>query len=93
MTLFIPLFIIVLIYFSGIAAFAPREKGEYQVQIYRDEKQIKGSPFSIKVGEHEIAHAAKVNISGKTSEAIANEANYFTIDANGAGIITYLSEL
>ncbi|KAL3876827.1 hypothetical protein ACJMK2_034617 [Sinanodonta woodiana] len=69
----------------GIAAFAPREKGEYQVQIYRDEKQIKGSPFSIKVGEHEIAHASKVNISGKISDAIANEANYFTIDANGAG--------
>lgn len=69
----------------GIASFAPKEKGTYSLSIYRDEKQIKGSPFSIKVGDGEMAHAAKVQIIGKTSEAQANTHNEFLIDTTGAG--------
>lgn len=70
----------------GIASFAPKEKGKYQVNIFRsDEKNIKGSPFTINVGDQEIAHAGKVQLTGQTSDAKANESNTFTIDTASSG--------
>lgn len=69
----------------GISSFAPKEKGKYQVMISRDEKPIKGSPFSVNVGDTEIAHAGKISLTGATAEAQANTANHFEIDTNGAG--------
>ena len=71
---------------TGIASFAPKEKGTYTASICRsDEKPVKGSPFSIKVGDNEIAHAAKVHLTGQTTSAQANTDNFFTIDTTGAG--------
>ena len=73
-------------FFSGIASFAPKEMGNYQCNIFRDEKHIKGSPFSINVGDKELAHASKVVVSGQTAEAKANTTNYVTIDTSGTGL-------
>ena len=56
----------------------------------RDEKHIKGSPFSISVTDKELAHAAKVVVSGQTAEAKANTTNYVTIDTSGTGRIIKL---
>lgn len=79
--------IFTVVIFSGIASFAPKEKGTYLANIFRsDEKAIKGSPFNIAVGEMEMAHAAKVHVTGQTTEAQANTSNHFTIDTTGAGI-------
>lgn len=50
-----------------------------------DEKHIKGSPFSVNVGDNELAHAPKVHVSGQTTEAKANTPNHVTVDTNGAG--------
>ncbi|XP_052761429.1 filamin-A-like isoform X2 [Mya arenaria] len=70
----------------GIASFAPKEKGTYQINVHTsNEKHIKGSPFSIPVGESEMAHANKVKVSGSTSTAQANCENYFVVDTTGAG--------
>ena len=60
--------------------------GNYQCNIFRDEKHIKGSPFSINVGDKELAHASKVVVSGQTAEAKANTTNYVTIDTSGTGL-------
>lgn len=74
--------------FTGIASFAPKEKGTYQCNVHRasDEKHIRSSPFSITVGDTELAHAAKVSVSGDTTSAKANTPNHVLIDTNGAGI-------
>lgn len=69
----------------GIASFAPKELGGYQCQIFRDEKHIKGSPFTINVTDKELAHAAKVHVTGQTAEAKANQPNYVSIDTSGTG--------
>ncbi|XP_053387060.1 filamin-A-like isoform X2 [Mercenaria mercenaria] len=70
----------------GICSFAPKEMGKYMASISRaDEKPIKGSPFTINVGDKEIAHAAKVHLTGQTTSAQANTENTFTIDTTGAG--------
>ncbi|XP_069125189.1 filamin-A-like isoform X3 [Argopecten irradians] len=69
----------------GLASFTPRQKGEYKVQVFRNEKHIKGSPFSINVGDSEIAHASKVKVTGPTTEALANQTNILKIDTSNAG--------
>lgn len=69
----------------GIASFAPKELGSYQCSIFRDEKHIKGSPFTINVTDKELAHAAKVVVTGQTAEAKANTSNYVTVDTSGTG--------
>lgn len=69
-----------------MASFAPKERGTYQASVFRsDEKQIKGSPFKIDVGDKEFAHAAKVQVTGNTTNANANTHNSIMIDTNGAG--------
>ncbi|MEW8547174.1 MAG: hypothetical protein AB2693_26990 [Candidatus Thiodiazotropha sp.] len=77
-----------LIIILGIASFAPKELGAYQCQIFRDEKHIKGSPFTINVTDKELAHAAKVHVTGQTAEAKANQPNYVSIDTSGTGKLT-----
>ena len=71
---------------TGIASFAPKEKGTYAIMVFTsNEKHIKGSPFSIPVGDAEMAHANKVQITGAISSAAANSQNFFVIDTTGAG--------
>ena len=71
--------------FSGVASFIPRVTGNYNINVFREEKAIKGSPFQIQIGDKEIAHAAKVKVEGATGKAVANESNYLNIDCNDAG--------
>jgi len=54
-----------------------------------DEKHIRGSPFSINVGDTELAHAPKVHVSGATSNAKANCQNSVIVDTNGAGMVLF----
>lgn len=68
-----------------VSSFSPKVAGEYAVQVYRDERNIKGSPFRVTVKDTDIAHAGKVNISGALTSAIANESNVIAIDASQAG--------
>jgi len=60
------------------------------VQVYRDEKNIKGSPFPVSVKDSDIAHAGKVHINGALTSAIANESNHISIDATDAGRLKYV---
>jgi hypothetical protein len=60
------------------------------VQVYRDEKNIKGSPFPVSVKDSDIAHAGKVHINGALTSAIANESNNIAIDAADAGRLKYV---
>ncbi|ESO84790.1 hypothetical protein LOTGIDRAFT_221912 [Lottia gigantea] len=69
----------------GIASFSPKSKGKYQLNVYQDEHAIKGSPFSIQVGDNEIAHAAKVHVTGATTSCVANDTNDLKIDTTNAG--------
>ncbi|XP_063444322.1 filamin-A-like isoform X4 [Mytilus trossulus] len=68
-----------------ISSFSPKEAGDFKVQVYRDEKNIKGSPFPVTVHDNELAHASKVKISGAIEKAIANESNVLNIDVSDAG--------
>lgn len=72
-------------YFPGVGSFAPKSTGDYAIHISRDEKPIKGSPFHIKVGDKELAHASKVKVSGPTTKAKANEPNILELDCSDAG--------
>ncbi|XP_076459972.1 filamin-A-like isoform X2 [Babylonia areolata] len=69
----------------GIASFNPRSKGEYKVNVMRNEKHIKGSPFKVKVGDNEMGHAAGCSVTGAIDKATANKANEIIIDTNNAG--------
>ncbi|XP_012936132.1 filamin-A [Aplysia californica] len=69
----------------AIASFTPREKGEYTVNVMRHEKNIKNSPFKIKVGDKEIGHAAGCRVTGAIAEAIANSGNELVIDTSDGG--------
>lgn len=69
-----------------MASFNPREKGAYTVYVCSNEKNIKGSPFTINVGDKELAHAAKVKVSGATSEATANNGNEIIVDTTDSGV-------
>lgn len=71
--------------FPGVGSFAPKSTGSYAIHISRDEKPIKGSPFHIKVGDKELAHASKVKVSGPTTNAKANEPNILELDCSDAG--------
>ncbi|XP_062570690.1 filamin-A-like isoform X5 [Saccostrea cucullata] len=68
-----------------VGSFAPKSTGLYAVHISREEKPIKGSPFHINVGDKELAHAAKVKVTGPTTKAKANEPNILDIDCSEAG--------
>ena len=46
-------------------SFIPRETGDHLVNVYRDGKHIKNSPFRIHVGSSEIGDASKVKIFGR----------------------------
>lgn len=69
----------------GIAYFTPRTKGEYQVNVLRQEKHIKNSPFKIAVGDKELGHAAGCTVKGATSSAIANATNELIVDCTNGG--------
>ncbi|CAH1773270.1 unnamed protein product [Owenia fusiformis] len=70
----------------GISSFQPKEKGTHTIEIKRDEKNIKGSPLSVSIGDKELASASKVKVSGKgISDAVSNADNEFTIFTAGAG--------
>lgn len=45
-------------------SFIPRETGDHLVNVYRDGKHIKNSPFRIHVASSEIGDASKVRASG-----------------------------
>lgn len=68
-----------------VSSFSPKTAGDYSVQVYRDEKNIKGSPFPVSVKDSDIAHAGKVHINGALTSAVANESNNIAIDAADAG--------
>ncbi|GFS01516.1 filamin-A [Elysia marginata] len=69
----------------GIAYFTPRSKGEYQVNVLRQEKHIKNSPFKIAVGDKELGHAAGCTVRGATASAIANASNDLIVDCTNGG--------
>jgi filamin len=46
-------------------SFIPREIGDHLVNVYRDGKHIKNSPFRIHVGSSEIGDANKVKVFGR----------------------------
>ena len=46
-------------------AFIPREIGNHLVNVYRDGRHIKNSPFRIHVGSSEIGDASKVRVYGR----------------------------
>lgn len=67
-------------------SFTPREVGEHTVSVKRLGKQIKNSPFKIKVTEHEVGNAKKVKLSGNgLTEGKTHTENNFTIDTRNAG--------
>ena len=45
-------------------SFIPREMGDHLVNVYRDGKHIRNSPFRIHVGSSEIGDAARVKAFG-----------------------------
>ncbi|KAI3382304.1 hypothetical protein SNEBB_011398 [Seison nebaliae] len=67
-------------------SFTPREVGDHYVSVFKNGKQINGSPFNIHVGPTEIGNANRVRTygsglhSGKT-----NELNEFTVNTKDAG--------
>lgn len=70
----------------GIASFTPKSKGTYQVEVKSGGKSISGSPFKIAVGDHEVASASKVKVTGAgIQNAEANKENEFAIDISNAG--------
>jgi len=69
----------------AIASFTPKVKGNYVVNVMRNEKHIKNSPFKIAVGDKEVGHAGGCKVSGATSEAMANFSNVLDIDTSGCG--------
>ena len=70
---------------AALTSFSPRETGDYSVNIYCDEKHIKGSPVKIPVGANDVGKAAKVKVKGATNKANANSPNTLVIDTSAAG--------
>ena len=70
---------------AGIAFFNPRTKGEYKVNVMRNEKHINNSPFRIKVGDKEMGRASGCTVSGATDKATANTPNELIVDTENAG--------
>uniref|UniRef100_A0A0B7AYU4 Uncharacterized protein n=1 Tax=Arion vulgaris TaxID=1028688 RepID=A0A0B7AYU4_9EUPU len=69
----------------GIAYFTPRQKGEYVVNVLRQEHNIKNSPFKLQVGDKELGHAAGCVVQGAINEAVANRSNEVKVDTNKGG--------
>ncbi|CAM2708294.1 unnamed protein product [Rotaria socialis] len=67
-------------------SFIPKEIGDHLVNVYRDGKHIKNSPFRIHVGSSEIGDATKVKVFGRgLKEGYANQINDFTVVTRDAG--------
>lgn len=67
-------------------SFTPREPGEHTVFVKRLGKQIKNSPFKIKVAENDVGSASKVKITGDAiKEGKTQTDNAFVIDTRKAG--------
>ncbi|CAF1103836.1 unnamed protein product, partial [Adineta ricciae] len=67
-------------------SFIPREVGDHLVNVYREGKHIKNSPFRIHVGSSEIGDASKVKVFGRgLQEGYANQTNEFTVITRDAG--------
>ncbi|CAF2157131.1 unnamed protein product [Rotaria magnacalcarata] len=67
-------------------SFIPKEIGDHLVNVYRDGKHIKNSPFRIHVGSSEIGDATKVKVFGRgLKEGYANQVNDFTVVTRDAG--------
>jgi len=69
----------------GVAAFQPKKKGSYSVEVTQDGKAIKGSPFKIEVGDGQLCQASKVRVTGANKEATANKWNDVHINVADAG--------
>ncbi|CAF0854285.1 unnamed protein product, partial [Didymodactylos carnosus] len=67
-------------------SFIPKEMGDHLVNVYRDGRHIKNSPFRIHVGSSEIGDASKVRVFGRgLQEGYANQTNDFTVITRDAG--------
>ncbi|KAK2175347.1 hypothetical protein NP493_735g01030 [Ridgeia piscesae] len=70
----------------GLAAFTPKTRGLYTIEVTRDGHPINGSPFKINVGDNQISNAAHVQLSGNCmKQGKANELNEIPIDISKAG--------
>lgn len=69
----------------GIASFQPKTKGNYQVVVTQDGKNIAGSPFSISIDNSHVCAAHKVKVAGAYKDAVANKVNDVTINIADAG--------
>ncbi len=67
-------------------SFIPKEIGDHLVNVYRDGKHIKNSPFRVQVGSSEIGDASKVKVFGRgLQDGYANQTNDFTVITRDAG--------
>lgn len=67
-------------------SFIPKEIGDHLVNVYRDGKHIKNSPFRVQVGSSEIGDASKVKVFGRgLQDGYANQINDFTVITRDAG--------
>lgn len=70
---------------AGIS-FTPREAGEHQVIVMRNGKNIRNSPFTIKVSPGDVGDASKVKVSGPgLQHGKTHEDNGFFVDTREAG--------
>jgi len=69
----------------GIAAFQPKQKGTYKVDVTQDGKPVAGSPFQVNINDQHVCSAHKVKVSGAFNHAVANKWNDVIIHASEAG--------
>lgn len=69
----------------GVAAFQPKQKGTYQIDVTQDGKPINGSPFKITINDQHMCSAHKVHVNGAVKEATANKWNDVQINIADAG--------
>ena len=77
----------------GIASFTPKSKGGYKVEITESGKAVKGSPFTVNVGDGQVCASTKVKASGAIKDAKANVQNTINLDASAAGKIKPIESL
>ena len=71
----------------GLAAFTPKSRGLYTIEVTKEDHPINGSPFKINVGDNQISNAAHVQLSGNCmKQGKANELNEIPIDISKAGM-------
>ena len=70
---------------AGVVGFQPKKKGTYAIEVIQDGRPMDGSPFKVEVGENQVCHAAKVQISGAVSSALANRWNELQLNISEAG--------